>query len=269
VLAHHLFGRHVVRGADDRAGLGHTAALLHGAGDAEIHHDDAAGFFDHNVLRFQVAVDHTFGVSGVERGAGLVDDVGAFFEGEAPLLLDERREVFALDELHGDELHTIGFTEVEDADDVFLSDFPGKDEFLLEALKNLFVDREFRADDFQGDQTVEFEVPSFVHGAHAAFSEHLDNFVALTETHALGEAAGGDTAGTGGSNRLGPTLGSGDAVGIARVFIGEKCGVFIATIFTEKGSVAEGKGCFARGADRRRGAIRRVTIRAFSAGWRH
>ncbi len=269
MLAHHLFGRHVVRGADDRAGLGHAAALFHGAGDAEIHHDDAAGFFDHDVLRLQVAVDHAFGVRCVERGAGLVDDVGAFFEGEASLLLDQRGEILAFDELHGDELHTIGFAKIENPDDVFLGDFPSEDQLLLEALKNLLVDGEFRADDFQSDEAVEFEVPRFVDGAHAAFAQHLDNFVAFAEAHAFWQAAGGNTGGAGRRDGLGPALGGRDAVGIARVFIAEEGGIFVATVFAEKGGVAEGKGRFARSADRRGGAVRRVTIRAFSGGWRH
>ena len=102
-----------------------------------------------------------------------------------------------------------------------------------------------------------------------AFAEHLDDFIALTEAHALGEAARGNTRGTGGRDGLGPTLGSGDAVGIAGVFIAKEGGVFVATVFAEKGGVAERKGCFARSADGRGGAVRRVTIRAFSAGWRH
>jgi hypothetical protein len=64
-------------------------------------------------------------------------------------------------------------------------------------------------------------------------------------------------------------LGGGDAVGVARVFIAEEGGVFIAPVCTEKRGVAYWERGFARSADRRERVIRRVTIRAFSAGWSH
>ena len=69
--AQSLLGRHVFHGADDGAGLG-QAGIAKRARQAEVHHHDAAVLVAHDVLGLQVAMDHAFGMGGVERAADLL-----------------------------------------------------------------------------------------------------------------------------------------------------------------------------------------------------
>ena len=79
--AQSLLGRHVFQRADDGAGLGH-AGIAERARQAEVHHHDAAVLVAHDVLRLQVAMDHAFGMSGVERAADLLHDRDGFLRRE-------------------------------------------------------------------------------------------------------------------------------------------------------------------------------------------
>jgi len=120
---------------------------------------------------------------------------------------------------------------------IFLGDLPGKNQFLLESLQNLFVDRQLRPDHFQSDQAVELEVPSFVDGAHAAFAKNLHNFVALPQAHALGQAAAANARGTGRRHGLRPALGAGNVVRIVRVRATKESGIFVAAGVAQKRGV--------------------------------
>src|SRR5579862_8002793 len=176
VFAHNLLGRHVFGRAHQGAGLGATA--FHRAGDAEVHDRDAALLIDHDVLRLEVAVHDTLGVSGFQRQTNLLHDRNDFLRSEAALLGDQTLEVLAIDEVHGDELDSFRFTKIENADYIFVGDFARKDEFLLEALKNVRMNGEFGANHFKSDETFEFCVAGLVDRAHAALSEELNDFVA-------------------------------------------------------------------------------------------
>ena len=62
------------------------------------------------------------GVRRFESPADLLHDVDGLFGWQFSALMDEGAQVVALDELHGDELHAVGFAEVVDADDVAVRD---------------------------------------------------------------------------------------------------------------------------------------------------
>ena len=51
------------------------------------------------------------------------------------------------------------------------------------------MDGQFGLDDFQRDQTFQFAVHGFVDSAHAAFAEHLHDFVARAQQRARGNFA--------------------------------------------------------------------------------
>src|SRR5882757_5509086 len=68
-----LLGRHVLHGSDDVAGLG-EAVVIDGAGKAEVHNENAAAGFTHDVLRLEVAMDDADGMCGLESFCNLTDD---------------------------------------------------------------------------------------------------------------------------------------------------------------------------------------------------
>jgi hypothetical protein len=74
-LALGLFGRKVLRGPDHRLGLGHRrGAVGDGSRDPEVHDLDGTTTAEHDVGRFDVAVDDPLGVAVVQRCQDVLDD---------------------------------------------------------------------------------------------------------------------------------------------------------------------------------------------------
>ena len=124
-------------------------------------------------------MDHAFAVRGFEAQTNLADDVAGLAGGKFALLREEGLQIPAFHVVHGDELDVARRADVEDADDVAVGDETGQDQFLLEALQNVGIVGQFAADDFQGDDAVQLAVHGLVDRAHAAFAEHLQDFVAV------------------------------------------------------------------------------------------
>ena len=137
--------------------------------------------FAHDVLRLQVAVNDADGVRRFEGLADLLDDADSIVGWQLLSLMDEGAKVVAFDELHRDELHAVGITEVVDADDIAVRDLRGEDQLLLEALDYGGVAGEFAADGLEGDDAVQFEVTGLVDGSHATLAEKGEDFIALAE----------------------------------------------------------------------------------------
>ena len=113
--------------------------------------------------------------------ANLLHHANGLFGGKFSLLGDDIFEVLAFDKLHGDELDAVGLPEIENANHVFVGYLPRENQLLLEAVKNFRIDGKFRANDFQRDEAVHFAVARFIHSAHAALAEELQDFVARSE----------------------------------------------------------------------------------------
>src|SRR5260370_36762969 len=86
--------------------------------DAEVHHVDAILRVQHDVLRFQIAVNHASGVCGFERAANLGDDSNGLFGRKFFSFPEYDAKVAALDVLHRDELEALGLSQVENANDI-------------------------------------------------------------------------------------------------------------------------------------------------------
>ena len=71
-----LLGRHVIRCADRHAGLGEALPLrrIGESRDPEVHHLQKPARLHDDILRLDVAVDHTLGVCDLERAAQLLPD---------------------------------------------------------------------------------------------------------------------------------------------------------------------------------------------------
>src|SRR5262249_33654999 len=117
-----------------------------GPRDAEVHDIHAAVFVDHHVLRFEITMHDASVVRGVQGGTNLHNDGDSLFGRELPFFMDQATKVAAFDVLHGDELDPLGLTEIENADNVAVGDFPGEDELLLETAKNFGMAGEVGAD---------------------------------------------------------------------------------------------------------------------------
>ena len=189
IFAHGLLGRHVLGRADKRAGLRH-ACHLERPGNSKIHDGDAPFYVHHDVLRLQVAVNDALAVRCIQGAADLRDDFAGLIRGELALFAKDGLQVASFDEVHGDELDAIGFAKIENANDVFVRDLPGQDQFVLETGENVGPAGEFGTNDFQRDETIDFAISRFVDRAHASFAEELQDFVTIADDAPYLQGAG-------------------------------------------------------------------------------
>ena len=66
-------------------------------------------------------MDDAHTMSSFQRTADLLDDLDCLLRRKLFSLQNESPQVFAFDELHGDELHAIGVAQVVDADHILMS----------------------------------------------------------------------------------------------------------------------------------------------------
>src|ERR1035438_3806839 len=123
-------------------------------------------------------MDDSFPVSGSQPAGHLFHDVDSFSNVQFAPLLQDPMEVLALHVLHSDELGSPGFPDIENADDIPVSDLAREDQLLLETLQNLRMFSHLRLDHFERDHSLQLYVPSLVDSAHAAFAEQLKDFIA-------------------------------------------------------------------------------------------
>src|SRR5262245_34110177 len=117
-------------------------------------------------------MDDTFTMRAIEGPADLNDDIYRFIGGKLLLPAEQRSEILTIDVLHGDELHAVSFPQVVNANYVLMRHMARKYEFLLEALQDAGVSGQFRSNDLQGDQAIQFLIPRLVDGPHTSFTEH-------------------------------------------------------------------------------------------------
>lgn len=188
-LAAGLFGSHVGHGAEEDPGGGEVLAegdgdgfgvLGDGTGEGRLElgeteiEDLEAALADHEVGRFEIAVDDAGGVRGLEGGGELGGVLEGGGRGEAGGR-DETVECLAVDELHGDEVDGFGLSDFVDNDDAGVIEGGGSAGFLEEA-KTIFIGGgRGGGHDFEGDGAVEAFVAGFVDGSHAALAELFED----------------------------------------------------------------------------------------------
>src|ERR1039457_6643925 len=126
-------------------------------------------------------MDDSFPVSGSQPAGHLFHDVDSFSNVQFAPLLQDPMEVLALQVLHSDELGSPGFPDIENADDIPVSDLAREDQLLFEALQNFRVLSHFRLDHFERDLSLKLDVSSLVNSAHATFAKQLQNFIASAQ----------------------------------------------------------------------------------------
>ena len=90
---------------------------------------------------------------------------------------DELSHVATFDVLHGDEVVSFSFVEIEDGGDVWMIERRGESSFALEAFKVCFLGSELRRENFDDDSAAEFCIGRFVDSALSAYAELLQNLI--------------------------------------------------------------------------------------------
>ena len=132
-----LLGREVLRGADDRAGLGHLRRAR--ARDAEVRHLQPAVAADDDVVRLDVAVDDPVAVRERERAEDLARVVDRDRDRRRAVADEQLLERAPVEELHRDVVGALRLAAVEDRDDVRMVEPGGALRLAAEPLDELLV----------------------------------------------------------------------------------------------------------------------------------
>jgi hypothetical protein len=89
--------------------------------------------------------------------------------------VDPLLQVFSLDELHGDEEHSLGFADLVDGGDVRMGDGGRELAFAQEPPSGGFVVQEVSGEHFEGDGASEEEILRFEDDAHSPGADPLGN----------------------------------------------------------------------------------------------
>ncbi len=180
--AFRLFGRHVVRCADDHAGAGEAAGGLQSLGDAEIGQHHAAVVVEHDVGGLHVAVHHATLMRMAERAGRFPEHTLDIVVMQRLFLIEHVLESSTHDVLHDEIVEPAFALDAVDRNDVGVIELGGRLRFLLEALDNVLVHRDVRRQHLDRHFPLERQVMSEKDGAHSTFAHHaLDSVLPLDE----------------------------------------------------------------------------------------
>jgi hypothetical protein len=94
-------------------------------------------------------------------------------------------EVFTFDISHGDESGPLGFAQVVNAQNIFVGNLAGEQQFLTETLGNGGIGSQRRADKLESDHAVQVTVIGAVNCPHATFAQQAFHFIARKSTSGL------------------------------------------------------------------------------------
>ena len=154
------------------------AERLGEAGQAEVGDADVALAVEHDVRGLEVPVQDALLVGGGEAGAELARDLERLVGRQPADAPQERGEVLAVHELHGQEEVALRFPHVVDAADRRVRDLPGHPHLAVEAREPLAVRVEAVGQELEGDRLLELQVVGAVDLAHPPAADEPDDAVA-------------------------------------------------------------------------------------------
>ena len=129
-------------------------------------------------------MDHAFGVRGRQRIGDLLRKIQRAIERHLRIFFDDVLQILAIDIRHRDEAQRPDVTHVMDTENVFVGNFAGENEFLLEPLQRVALADGAFAHNFDRDGPVQFLVVGLIDAAHAALAEKAVNPIPGTEVTA-------------------------------------------------------------------------------------
>jgi len=117
-------------------------------------------------------------VRGGDAGAQLAGDVDRLVRREAADAAEQRREIFAVDILHGQEAAAVGVAQVVEAADVLVGDLAGDAQLVVELGEARGVGGDPLGQELERNRLVEGEVVGAVDLAHTAAAEQRDQAIA-------------------------------------------------------------------------------------------
>ena len=181
-----LFGSHV----GGSAAANFVAADIVGdPGETEVGDHNLAAPVEHNVGRFQIAVQYALGVSRGESGTKLSRNVERLVGRKTADAPQQGSEVFAIDVLHGEESLAIDVADIVDAAYIGMRDTTRDPHFIAKAFEQAFIAGRLIGQKLQRNGLSESEIVSAINLAHAAFAQQCDDAVPRCHQPARKEAS--------------------------------------------------------------------------------
>jgi len=166
----------VEMGSRERSGRSIVRTRMCDFSQAEIENLRVPTFGDKNVRRFDVAMNDSLGVRGIERVGdfdGKIEDAPGFHGPAADHVLD----VLAFQAFHGNESLAIFLADVIDRTDIRVIQSGGGLGFAPEPAQGLSILGELPGEEFQGHEAIQARVLRFVNDTHASTAEFFDDAV--------------------------------------------------------------------------------------------
>ncbi len=171
---------------------GNLAARTQGLGrcrQPEVGQPRVAAPIDHDVCGLEVAVQHTAVMRGGQAGAYLTGHFDALVGGQPSDASQQRREVFAVDELHRQKVTAVDVAHVVDAAHVRMRNLPRDAHLVEEALQARRLTMHRFGQELERDRLAQLQVLGPIHLPHATATDQSDDAVAAKEKRARREAA--------------------------------------------------------------------------------
>ena len=164
-LSSDLLRGHVVQRSDQEAGL-REASVGHRSRDPEVQNLEHLIAVDHQIGRFDITVNHATRVRVREAFAEAFDELQLTHRRHRSVAADYLTERLPVDVLHRDEGQALVFSDVEDGNDVAVSQIGGRSRFSREACPQVFVVR--LSEQLDGNLSLEVRVDCEIYRAHPA-----------------------------------------------------------------------------------------------------
>src|SRR5208283_1434336 len=133
---------------------------------------------------------HSTAMSGGEPGTQLLRDLDSFVFGEASDAPQQRLQVLAVDEFHGEKEHAFALANVVDATDVGMRDLPRHAHFRIELIAPAGVLTMFGGEKLECDPLAEFEIVCAIDLAHATAAQQQHHAIAVRDHTAGSKSVG-------------------------------------------------------------------------------
>ena len=168
MFAAELFRRHV--GGRAVANLG-ALQLLGDGGQSEIGDPQLAPGVDHNIGRFDVAVQDALGMRGSKAGAKFAGEFDSLVRGQPPNAAQQAPKILAIDVLHGQIRLPVHFPDVVNAADILVRDLARDPDFIVEAGEQIQIVFSRQGQKLQRHRLAEDEIVGAIDLAHAALAQ--------------------------------------------------------------------------------------------------
>jgi hypothetical protein len=150
-------------------------------GQAEIGDAHVALSVDHDVGRFEIAMEHAALVRRRQARAELAGQVQRLVFRKAADAPQQRRQILAVHVLHRQKRKARGVADVVHPADVLVRDLAGEAHLVVELRQAEGVVFKRRRQEFERDRLAQRQVVRTIHLAHTALSEAGDDAIAISE----------------------------------------------------------------------------------------